>query len=163
MNKYFHHSLYNGCDLYLGNAFEVLSMLAEQGTKDNLILTAPPYGTTHSRKDSPINSPKTWQALRNVTIPGTAVLLFCQQPFTCVLETSSFKQLHNSWVWKKTQPTGFLNSKRISMKTHEDILAFYDKLPKYNSIKTICQRGYFCLKSAIIILFYFHVLDIVCW
>jgi len=36
----------------------------------------------------------------------------------------------------KTQPTGHLNSKKMPMKAHENILIFYDKLPTYNPIKT---------------------------
>ncbi|MBR5824479.1 MAG: site-specific DNA-methyltransferase, partial [Paludibacteraceae bacterium] len=136
MNNYEHQSPYNGCDLYLGDALEVLPMLAEQGVKADMILTDPPYGTTHCRWDSPIDIPMMWQALKGVTMPATPILLFCQQPFTSVLGASNLKQLRFSWVWEKTQPTGFLNAKRMPMKAHEDILVFYDKLPTYNPIKT---------------------------
>ena len=136
MNNYEHLSPYNGCDLYQGDALAVLPMLAEQGIKADMILTDPPYGTTHCRWDSPIDITKMWQVLRGVTMPSTPILLFCQQPFTSVLGASNLKQLRYSWVWEKTQPTGFLNAKRMPMKAHEDILVFYDKLPTYNPIKT---------------------------
>lgn len=36
----------------------------------------------------------------------------------------------------KTQATGHLNSKRMPMKAHENILVFYKKLPTYNPIMT---------------------------
>ena len=111
-------------------------MLAEQDVKADMILTDPPYGTTHCRWDSPIDIPKMWQVLKGVTMPTTPILLFCQQPFTSVLGASNLKQLRYSWVWEKTQPTGFLNAKRMPMKAHEDILVFYDKLPTYIPIKT---------------------------
>nr|DAR66671.1 MAG TPA: adenine-specific methyltransferase [Caudoviricetes sp.] len=36
------------------------------------------------------------------------------------------------WIWEKTNPTGFLNAKRMPLKTHENVYIFYKKLPKYN-------------------------------
>jgi DNA modification methylase len=36
----------------------------------------------------------------------------------------------------KTQATGHLNAKKMPMKSHENILVFYKKSPKYNPIKT---------------------------
>ena len=53
-----------------------------------------------------------------------------------MLGSSNLKRLRYSWVWEKTQPTGFLNARRMPMKAHEDILVFYDRLPKYNPMKT---------------------------
>ena len=38
MNNYIHQSPYNGCDLYQGDALDVLPMLAEQGIKVDMIL-----------------------------------------------------------------------------------------------------------------------------
>ena len=89
MNNYEHLSPYNGCDIYQGDALDVLPMLAEQGIKADMILTDPPYGTTHCRWDSPIDITKMWQVLRGVTMPSTPILLFCQQPFTSVLGAST--------------------------------------------------------------------------
>ena len=42
MNNYEHLIPYNGCDLYQGDALDVLPMLAEQGIKADMILTDPP-------------------------------------------------------------------------------------------------------------------------
>ena len=53
-----------------------------------------------------------------------------------MLGSSNLKRLRYAWVWEKTQPTGFLNARRMPMKAHEDILVFYDRLPKYNPIKS---------------------------
>lgn len=39
-------------------------------------------------------------------------------------------------IWEKTTPTGHLNAKRMPMRSHEDMLVFYDKLPTYNPQKT---------------------------
>lgn len=134
MNNYEHYQPHDGYDLYRGDALELLPMLAEQGIKATMILADPPYGTTHCRWDSPLPLPKMWESIYGISTPCTPILLFCQQPFTSVLGVSNLKQLRYSWVWEKTQPTGFLNARRMPMKAHEEILVFYDKLPKYNPI-----------------------------
>ncbi|WP_018667133.1 DNA-methyltransferase [Bacteroides gallinarum] len=127
---------YEGCDLYRGDALEVLPRLAASGIIADMVLSDPPYGTTHCRWDSVIDIPRMWKAVREVSGQKTPVLLFCQQPFTSVLGGSNLGRLRYAWVWEKTQATGFLNAKRMPMKAHEDILVFYDRLPKYNPIKT---------------------------
>lgn len=134
--NYEHLRPHDGCDLYRGDALEVLPALALQGITADMVFSDPPYGTTHCRWDSIIDLPEMWRALKGVLRPQTPVLLFCQQPFTTVLGNSNLKRLRYSWVWEKTQPTGFLNARRMPMKAHEDILVFYDKLPKYNPVKT---------------------------
>ena len=137
MNKPFqHHQPYKGCDLYLGDALEVLPVLAGEGLRADMVFTDPPYGTTHCRWDSVIDIPGMWQAVGSVTMPDTPILLFCQQPFTSVLGSSNLKKLRYAWVWEKTLATGFLNARRMPMKAHEDILVFYDRLPLYNPIKS---------------------------
>ena len=134
--NYEHRRPCDGCDLYRGDALEVLPRLAAQGLTADMIFADPPYGTTHCRWDAVIDIPKMWKELKGVSLPRTPVLLFCQQPFTSVLGSSNLKRLRYSWVWEKTQPTGFLNARRMPMKAHEDILVFYDRLPKYNPMKT---------------------------
>lgn len=134
--NYEHRRPCDGCDLYRGDALEVLPRLAAQGLTADMIFADPPYGTTHCRWDAVIDIPKMWKELKGVSLPRTPVLLFCQQPFTSVLGSSNLKRLRYSWVWEKTQPTGFLNVRRMPMKAHEDILVFYDRLPKYNPMKT---------------------------
>ena len=52
------------------------------------------------------------------------------------LEKSNIKELKYEWIWEKTQATGHLNSKKMPMKAHENILVFYEKLPFYNPQKT---------------------------
>ena len=134
--NYEHRRPCDGCDLYRGDALEVLPRLAAQGLTADMIFADPPYGTTHCRWDAVIDIPKMWKELKGVSLPRTPVLLFCQQPFTSVLGSSNLKRLRYSWVWEKTQPTGFLNARRMPMKAHDDILVFYDRLPKYNPMKT---------------------------
>lgn len=89
---YEHLNPYEGCDLYRGDALEVLPWLAGQGVRADMVLADPPYGTTHCRWDAVIDIPGIWKALKGITLPRTPVLLFCQQPFTSVLGASNLKR-----------------------------------------------------------------------
>lgn len=40
--------------------------------------------------------------------------------------------LKYEWIWEKNRGTGHLNAKKMPMKSHENILVFYKKLPSYN-------------------------------
>src|SRR5699024_81691 len=44
------------------------------------------------------------------------------------------KSLKYEWIWEKNKATGHLNSKKIPLKEHENILVFYKKLPTYNPV-----------------------------
>lgn len=39
-------------------------------------------------------------------------------------------------IWEKTQPTGFLNAKKMPLRKHEIICVFYRHLPTYNPQKS---------------------------
>lgn len=129
-----------GIDFYCGDCLEVMPRLSAEGVRVEMVLTDPPYGTTNCRWDSVIPFAPMWDCVKSVSYSTTPTLIFCQQPFTSTLGSSNLKNLRYSWVWEKTQPTGFLNAKRMPMKAHEDILVFYGKLPKYNPIKTDGHR-----------------------
>ena len=82
---YEHHRPYDGCDLYRGDALDVLPLLAEEGITADMVLSDPPYGTTHCRWDAVIDIPGMWNAVQGISRPDTPVLLFCQHPFTSLL------------------------------------------------------------------------------
>ena len=64
--------------------------------------------------------------------PNGAIVLFAQTPFDKVLGASNLGMLRYEWIWQKNKATGHLNSKKMPMKEHENILVFYKKLPLYN-------------------------------
>lgn len=45
---------------------------------------------------------------------------------------SNPKMFRYEWIWRKSNKTGFLNSKKMPLKAHENILVFYRHLPTYN-------------------------------
>lgn len=73
-----------------------------------------------------------WNQYRRVITENGAVVLTAQTPFDKILGCSNLDMLRYEWIWEKTQGTGHLNSKKMPLKNHENILIFYKKLPTYN-------------------------------
>lgn len=73
-----------------------------------------------------------------------AILLFAQTPFDKVLGASNLKDLKYEWIWQKQQGTGFLNSKKMPLKIHENILVFYKKQPTYHPQMRTGFKPYKC-------------------
>lgn len=95
-----------------------------------------PYGTTQCKWDAIIDLDIMWENLDRITKSNTPMVFFAQTPFDKVLGCSNLKKLKYEWIWEKTAATGHLNSKKMPMKAHENILVFYDRLPTYNPQKT---------------------------
>lgn len=101
----------------------------------DMIFTDLPYGTTKNAWDVPLPLDKLWEQYRRVLKPGGAVLLFAQMPFGADLINSNRKWYRYEWIWHKTRPVGFLNAGRMPLRTHENILVFYEHLPTYHPQK----------------------------
>ena len=120
--------------LLFGDCLERMKEIPD-GSVD-LILVDLPYGTTQNKWDSVIDLEAMWEQLNRICKPNTAKLMFAQTPFDKVIGCSNLKELKYEWIWEKTTATGHLNTKKMPMKAHENILVFYDKLPTYNPQKT---------------------------
>lgn len=98
----------------------------------DMILCDLPYGTTRNKWDKVIPINFLWREYERIIKPNGAIILFSQMPFSSKLVSSNLKLFKYEWVWQKNKPTGFLNSKKMPLKAHENILVFYKKLPTYN-------------------------------
>lgn len=98
----------------------------------DMILCDLPYGTTRNKWDSIIDLDKLWEQYERMIKDRGAIVLFSQTPFDKVLGGSNLKLLRYEWIWEKNKATGFLNSKKMPLKAHENILVFYKRLPTYN-------------------------------
>lgn len=116
--------------LMKGDCLERMNEI-ESGSVD-MILADPPYGTTQCKWDSVIDLSVMWRELVRVCKPNAAIVMTAAQPFSSILGASNIRYLRYSWVWEKSAATGHLNSKRMPMKNHEDVLVFYKKQPTYN-------------------------------
>jgi site-specific DNA-methyltransferase (adenine-specific) len=127
-----------------GDCLEVMKGMQDKSI--DMILCDLPYGTTQNKWDSIIPLGELWAQYDRTIKDNGAIVLTAQTPFDKVLGCSNLRLLKYEWIWKKTQGTGHLNSHKMPMKNHENILVFYKSLPTYNPQKLhgnpyICKRG----------------------
>lgn len=73
-----------------------------------------------------------WEQYERVIKDNGIIVLFAQGMFTARLMMSNPKWWRYNLVWDKILTSGFLNAKRMPLRTHEDICVFYKELPTYN-------------------------------
>lgn len=116
--------------LLQGDCLELMNRIPDSSI--DMVLSDLPYGTTRCRWDTPINLQELWEQYRRVVKENGAIALFSAQPFTTELISSNKAMYRYEWIWKKTQPSGFMNAKKMPLRTHENIEIFYRKPPTYN-------------------------------
>jgi site-specific DNA-methyltransferase (adenine-specific) len=62
------------------------------------------------------------------------------QPFAARLICSNEAEFRYDLIWRKNKPVGFLNAKKQPLRTHEHVLLFYRKPPKYTPQMTTGHR-----------------------
>ena len=128
--------------LLQGDCLELMKKIPDKSI--DMILCDLPYGTTRNKWDSTIDLDKLWQQYNRVIKDNGAIALFAQTPFDKVLGSSNLKMLKYEWIWEKDNATGFLNSKKMPLKIHENILIFYKSLPTYNPQMRTGFKPYKC-------------------
>ena len=116
--------------LMQGDCIKLMQSLSDNSI--DLILCDLPYGTTRNKWDEVIDLDKLWEHYKRIIKDKGAIILFSQQPFSAKLIESNPKMFRYEWIWEKEQGTGFLNAKKMPLKSHENILVFYKKPPVYN-------------------------------
>ena len=130
-------------DTYLGDCLEVMQGIPD-GSVD-MILSDLPYGVLNrsnqgARWDERIPMGPLWKEYGRIAKPTAAIILFGQGMFTAELMLSNPKMWRYNLIWQKTdRPSGFLNARRMPLRSHEDVLVFYQKLPKYNPQMVKCE------------------------
>jgi len=127
-----------------GDCLELMRQIPD-GSID-AVIADPPYGTTACKWDSIIPLDAMWAELKRIVKPNAAIVMTASQPFTTSLISSNIKMFRYDLKWIKKQATGFYNANKMPLRAHEDIVVFYDKLPKYNPQKSKgkpykCTRG----------------------
>jgi DNA modification methylase len=119
---------------YFGDCLDVMKLIDDASI--DLILCDLPYGVTKNKWDSVIDLKMLWAEYERVIKTNGAIVLFGQDKFSAKLMLSNEKLHRYNLIWEKTTPTGHLNAKKMPLRSHEDILVFYKKLPTYNPQKT---------------------------
>lgn len=97
------------------------------------IITDLPYQQTSRNKwDVIIPFEPLWTQYKRIIKDNGAIILFANGMFTAELMMSNKQMWRYNLIWEKTQPTGFLNAKKMPLRNHEDICIFYKKPPTYN-------------------------------
>lgn len=103
----------------------------------DMILCDLPYGQTSRNKwDVVIPFEPLWEQYRRVVKDNGAIVLFANGMFTAELMSINKPMWRYNLIWEKTQPTGFLNAKKMPLRSHEDICVFYRGMPTYNPQKS---------------------------
>lgn len=98
----------------------------------DLVLCDLPYGTTRNKWDCPIPFLELWMAYKRIIKDNGVIVLFGSQPFTSHLVQSNEGWFRYELIWDKQRGCDFLNANRKPLKSHENILIFSKKQPKYN-------------------------------
>jgi site-specific DNA-methyltransferase (adenine-specific) len=116
--------------LYEGDCFDYFHLIEDKSI--DMILCDLPYGTTQNKWDSVLDLDLLWREYKRVIKSNGTIALTAQTPFDKVLGCSNLPLLKYEWIWEKEQGTGYLNSKKMPLKIHENVLIFYNNLPVYN-------------------------------
>lgn len=115
-------------DLMQGDCLELMKEIPS-GSID-MIMCDLPYGTTQNKWDSVLPLDRLW--VEYCRVCNGAIVLTAQAPFDKILGASNLKMLKYEWIWEKEMGTGHLNAKKAPLKSHENVLVFYDRQPTYN-------------------------------
>ena len=121
-------------DLRHGDCLEIMKDIPDKSI--DMILADLPFGTTQNKWDSVIPLDRLWKQYKRIIKDNGAIVLFGQGKFTAEMMLSEPKLHRYNLIWDKVLSSGFLNANRMPLRSHEDIMVFYKRLPKYNPQKT---------------------------
>ena len=103
----------------------------------DMILCDLPYdvlnkGNKNASWDRLLPFDQLWEQYKRIIKDNGAIVLFAQGMFTAQLMMSNPDMWRYNLIWDKMLVSGFLNAKKMPMRSHEDILVFYKSLPTYN-------------------------------
>lgn len=98
----------------------------------DMIMCDLPYGVTKGKWDCVIPFEALWEQYTRVIKENGAIVLTASHPFTVDLICSNRKLFRYELIWQKNRGTNIFNARKMPMRSHENILVFYKKLPTYN-------------------------------
>lgn len=111
-----------------GDIHEVIKTLEDNSI--DFIYTDPPFGTTGSPWDKPLQwnllFPEMWRVLK----PTGIICLYSSIPFT--YELLKYETPKYNYSWKKNNSTGFFQAKYQPLRQMEEIFIYYKKRGTYN-------------------------------
>lgn len=125
----------NNITLWNGDCLKLMSNISDNSI--DMILCDLPYGVLNksnpnAKWDCVIPFDELWGQYLRIIKDNGAIVLFGSGMFTADLMESQRRIWRYNLIWDKISKTGFLNSKKMPLRQHEDICVFYKKLPTYN-------------------------------
>lgn len=122
-------------NLIYGDCMDKMLCLADNSV--DMVLCDLPYETLNKSNqfagwDRMLPLDALWTQYKRIVKDNGAIVLFAQGMFTARLMMSNPKMWRYNLVWDKKLVSGFLNAKRMPLRSHEDIVVFYKKQPTYN-------------------------------
>jgi|TARA_R100000501_G_C2564433_1_gene73782 site-specific DNA-methyltransferase (adenine-specific) len=124
--------------IYNMDAIEFMKKIDDRSV--DMILCDLPYGTTDCSWDEIIPFEPMWKEMKRISKDKCAMVFTASQPFTTKLINSNFDMFRYELIWDKVKPSGMFNANKMPMKSHENILIFYHKLPFYNPQKSLRDK-----------------------
>lgn len=119
-------------EIYNGDSFELCKRVPAKTV--DLILEDMPYNTTQNDFEYEVDLELYWETRLRVLKPTGVIILTATQPLVSKLVLTNSNMFKYDQIWEKTQPTGFLNAKKMPLRYYETILVFYDRGIVYNPI-----------------------------
>lgn len=106
-----------------GDCLELMKEIPDKSI--DMILCDLPYEKLDKFKwDKNLNSELMWEQYKRIIKDDGIICLFSMQPYTSILITSNLEMYRYNWIWKKKNPTGFLNVNYKPLNCTEDICIF---------------------------------------
>jgi site-specific DNA-methyltransferase (adenine-specific) len=129
----------NTLSLLKGDCLKIMEEVPNNSV--NMVLCDLPYGTTDKNDwDKTLDLEILFKHYDRIITDNGIILLYAQQPFASDLINAYRKYFRYEIIWEKTKPVGFFNAKKMPLRSHENILVFYKKLPKYNPTLKDCDK-----------------------
>lgn len=119
--------------LLLGNCLDIMPKIKDNSV--DMILCDLPYGRTKNSWDSIIPFEELWGNYKRIIKSNGVIALFADGMFMADLMVSNRKMWKYNIVWDKVLVSGFLNANKQPLRSHEEIVIFYNKQPTYNPQK----------------------------
>ena len=119
-------------DLRQGDCLELMKEIPD-GSVD-MVLCDLPYGVTACKWDVVIPVEKLWEQYKRIVKSNGAIILFGSEPFSSEIRVSNRKDYRYDWIWDKRRGSNFQNAHKQPMKSHENVLVFYQRQPTYNPV-----------------------------
>ena len=117
-----------------GDCMEEMGKIPEHSI--NAIITDLPYGVSKNNWDTTLDLDKMWKLFKRILCKDGIVILTASGKFTAKLMMSNISMFKYDLIWEKTINSGQLNVKKMPLRSHENILIFYNKNKTYNEQKT---------------------------